>query len=329
MNKDAVFICDWSGKITEIIFSSFHEEFVTTEKTLFDVFNHSSCDKLERFLAEVKRKSYPSGWEINLDFEGEIITVFLSGAIFSNNIVIIISGEKSNLLSYYEELLKLNNIQTNRIRELERDLVQARTSEKDSYLDSVSKLNNELINTRRELEKKNLELQSLNKKLQEISITDELTSLYNRRFFFEIITDEFHRAKRLGIPISLLSIDINSFKEVNDTFGHLEGDKLLKKLATILKKHTRDGLDHAFRFGGDEFLLLLEDCNEDKALDVASRIDAEFKNHTNIASLSYGAVQLDLEESNIEKLIQEADIKMYEHKSKVKQKMKAYIQKNP
>ncbi len=185
-------------------------------------------------------------------------------------------------------------------------------------ISAISKYNYSKELERNETQRKEMEV--VNKKLRKVSITDGLTNLYNRRHFFEIIEDEIKRAIRLNYKIILLSIDINNFKQVNDTHGHFKGDELLKNLATIISENIRDGLDTAFRFGGDEFTVILSNCSKQKAIKIANRIDKEFKEMTDIASLAYGVEELDIYNPDIEEVLKEADRKMYVHKKKVKEK---------
>jgi len=168
-------------------------------------------------------------------------------------------------------------------------------------------------------EKQSKKMEEINKELKRISVTDGLTNLFNRRHFFEIIEKEIKRAIRLDYKITLLSIDINNFKQVNDTYGHSKGDELLKRLAEIISKNIRDGLDTAFRFGGDEFTVLLSDCSKEKAIQIASRIDEEFIEETDVASLAYGSEELDIHNPDIDQALIEADRKMYLHKNKTKE----------
>lgn len=93
-------------------------------------------------------------------------------------------------------------------------------------------------------------------KLRELSIKDTLTGLYNRRGFFEFINKELSRARRDGSTFGILSMDLDNFKEVNDQFGHLVGDQVLKSFAEILSSTVRD-YDMACRLGGDEFVVIV------------------------------------------------------------------------
>lgn len=96
----------------------------------------------------------------------------------------------------------------------------------------------------------------LEAELRNQATRDALTGLYNRRFLNEVLDREVARAKRYGHPISVIMADIDQFKQVNDRFGHLKGDQVLREIAALLQEHTRDS-DFVFRYGGEEFVLLL------------------------------------------------------------------------
>jgi len=94
--------------------------------------------------------------------------------------------------------------------------------------------------------------------IRELAITDSLTSLYNKRHFDTIFNDEFNRAKRAGEPFVLAIIDVDNFKNYNDTYGHNAGDIALVKVSRILKEQTSRSGDFAFRIGGEEFAIILQ-----------------------------------------------------------------------
>ncbi len=122
-------------------------------------------------------------------------------------------------------------------------------------------------------EKKLLEnqLKEMNEKLLALSIQDELTGLYNYRYFRERIKEKFLESKRYNIPLSLLVIDIDDFKQVNDVYGHLAGDMILKGVAKILMRNVRE-VDIAARYGGEEFAILLTHVDIEKAKSIGERI---------------------------------------------------------
>ena len=107
--------------------------------------------------------------------------------------------------------------------------------------------------------------------LKRLVITDDLTGLFNQRYFYTQITKESERAKRHNRPLSMLLIDIDFFKDFNDTYGHWEGDFVLKKIGEILLKNVRD-IDMPFRYGGEEFTVILPDTNHEDAIIVAERV---------------------------------------------------------
>jgi len=114
------------------------------------------------------------------------------------------------------------------------------------------------------------------KKLQINAATDALTGLYNRRLFEEYFTKELNRSKRYGQQLALVLMDLHRFKEVNDRYGHLQGDQALQIAATALRKTVRTS-DYAFRIGGDEFALLLPQCDTEQCSVLARRLRANYE----------------------------------------------------
>lgn len=115
--------------------------------------------------------------------------------------------------------------------------------------------------------------QSYQQNLFKAANTDSLTSLYNKRYFMEALEKEFSYTRRSELPLSLIMIDIDYFKQINDTYGHIAGDKILKLVGTILSSQTR--LENiACRFGGEEFAVILRGATISQAKQVAERIRA-------------------------------------------------------
>lgn len=116
------------------------------------------------------------------------------------------------------------------------------------------------------------ELESLNIELEQKNTTDELTSLHNRRFYDQKILAEYRRSKRNLTPLSLIILDIDHFKNVNDRYGHLAGDKCLSWTGQIIKQNLKRSTDLACRYGGEEFVLILPDTDQVGALALAESI---------------------------------------------------------
>ncbi len=131
-------------------------------------------------------------------------------------------------------------------------------------------------------------LMEATRQLHLLAITDALTGLYNLRYFKERLTEEFERTKRYAQPLSCVMIDLDGFKQINDTYGHLEGDKLLKDVSRIIKKSIRSS-DLLARYGGDEFVLLLPQTPSDKACLLAERIQKAITNNLSSSYQEHGS----------------------------------------
>jgi diguanylate cyclase (GGDEF)-like protein len=119
------------------------------------------------------------------------------------------------------------------------------------------------------------ELRENEKRYRELSITDSLTKLYNSRHFFKQLKQEVERAERYHQPLSLILLDIDNFKGYNDTYGHMEGDRVLAALAEVIRKNLRSS-DPGFRYGGEEFTVLLPQTDRESAFSAAERLRESF-----------------------------------------------------
>lgn len=159
--------------------------------------------------------------------------------------------------------------------------------------------------------------------LRQASISDALTGLYNQRHFHHSLDEEVIRASRYQRPLTLMYIDLDHFKAVNDCLGHQEGDTVLRTIGSMIS-HTKRASDLAFRYGGDEFVLLLPETGISAALPLAERLClacatcwpaawATLYPHLPRVSMSIGIAQWESGE-DAQKLVQRADIAMYEAK---------------
>ncbi len=175
-----------------------------------------------------------------------------------------------------------------------------------------------------------LENAGLFAELQRSAITDSLTGVYNTRFFHEILGRETARADRYSTPLSLLMIDIDTFKLVNDTFGHVVGNKVLTQIAKTLE-HTVRNTDFVFRCGGDEFGVVLPGTDLEGAMRVAEKILQRVETAEILTAVGYSGrvtVSIGVSEyhrgSHFETLVAEADQALYVSKRSSKNCAKAF-----
>ena len=177
-----------------------------------------------------------------------------------------------------------------------------------------------LRDDQQELAAVNDTLTKTNRELQEISITDGLTGLYNRRYMVETLSNEVSRASRLKHNFAVLMIDIDHFKRYNDTYGHLAGDDLLVKIASLFRQSIRD-MDLAARYGGEEFLIILPEHGAEAAMGVAERIrtgvgtaTSDLNNSQEAVSVSIGVATFPENGTTPVTLIESADAALYQGK---------------
>ena len=172
-----------------------------------------------------------------------------------------------------------------------------------------------------ELRVANRQLQAAQEGLLEQVTTDPLTGCHNRRFFDEVIGRELQRHDRYEIPLSLLFVDVDRFKHVNDTLGHEAGDRLLQYVALFLRRNVREA-DYVFRWGGDEFLVMLS-CHLDAARQKAAELKRSFSEALGTAAadlpagvgLSVGYSEVVRPDDDIMDRVREADERMYADKA--------------
>jgi diguanylate cyclase (GGDEF)-like protein/PAS domain S-box-containing protein len=178
--------------------------------------------------------------------------------------------------------------------------------------------NNQIIGLLRDIS----ERKKAEKVTQELLSTDSLTGLYNRRYFFGIVNSIIAEAVRYGHPAAILLLDVDHFKQVNDTYGHMIGDQALRHLASGIRFLTRSA-DVIARFGGDEFLILLPQTDETQAVHMAKRLHEYLSENpvpnTNpvlFITLSVGVSNFPAQHKvvSIETLLEQADRALYQAK---------------
>jgi len=147
-------------------------------------------------------------------------------------------------------------------------------------------------------------------------LTNRMRQLYNRRFFFIQTPLIIGRALRNKTDICVVSFDINDFKRVNDTLGHSAGDELLQHLAHCLQSEIRQGQDTAYRIGGDEFLVTMEQCNEPLGNRASERVHQRCLENSHGTTLAYGIISVSADNlcSTLEAAVKLSDQRMYQKK---------------
>jgi len=180
-----------------------------------------------------------------------------------------------------------------------------------------------------------LEKAELFMKTLEIARSDELTGLFNYRVLLEKLEQEFGRQVRTGRELSFIMIDIDNFKRVNDRYGHLEGSRVLAQLGALLRDTFRTGsTDSCFRYGGEEFSILLAETGIDKALEVAERLRRSIEEYPftlkamhpdEVLTVSLGVSTMHKgDDKTFTRLIHEADMALYKSKTMGKNRVTGY-----
>lgn len=184
----------------------------------------------------------------------------------------------------------------------------------------IVELQNRLAERVRELEAAIIERRRAEESLRNLTLTDDLTTLYNRRGFFAFTEQHLKMARRMRKHASLIYADMDGLKKINDTYGHNEGSLAITKVAEILRQTFRES-DIIARLGGDEFTVLAADICPEKTNVAAKRLEenlADYNargNHQYDLSLSFGIINIDPDNKlSVEELIAKADAAMYEHK---------------
>jgi len=187
----------------------------------------------------------------------------------------------------------------------------------------------QLINAHVQLSHQTKALKAAEEELKKQANHDYLTDLYNRRYFQQISQDLLNIAKREAIKLSIIMLDIDKFKMVNDTYGHSAGDQVLKHLALVLTEHTRKS-DIVARIGGEEFAVLLLNSDKNSAAVIAEKLretvdgqSVPIDGETHISfTVSLGVASVDVEnESNIDTALNRSDTALYRAKNSGRNKV--------
>lgn len=181
----------------------------------------------------------------------------------------------------------------------------------------VIELNLELAEVQRTLARANRALQANEERLQQLSITDPLTGLANRRHLMDFLSQAWLRSQRFESTFSVIMADIDFFKKINDQYGHHQGDVVLKAVAAQMQAMVRK-VDLVARFGGEEFVIVLQEASLDAAVELAQRLrqatsELQFEGIPSAVTCSYGVAQM-APDNNVDQLLKQADEALYHSK---------------
>jgi two-component system cell cycle response regulator len=156
----------------------------------------------------------------------------------------------------------------------------------------------------------------LKKELSRLSMTDSLTGLFNQRQFYMRLREEIVRSTRQKHPLALILLDVDNFKEYNDRHGHIAGDQALRHVGKAILRSIREGVDSGYRYGGDEFAIILIDSDIMIAEEIGKRVNLAIKDSGELrASLGYAVYR---DEMNLTEFVRLADTNLYKSKIQTK-----------
>ncbi len=253
-------------------------------------------------------------------------TLLFYSVIISLSLALVLFQIASRLAN---RVILLKNV-TASIEKKDFSVIEVLENSEDSCKDEVNELKHSIYNMAVSLKSAFEELEKKKSELEQLAYYDPLTGLPNRRFFFDHANLIFENSKRYGTPFSLLVMDIDFFKKINDTYGHDAGDLVLKSFADVLRKSIRQS-DLPARFGGEEFVLLMSNTNLQQAKVVAERIRTNFQNSLIVyegneikATLSGGLASFPAGVEKIDELIKMADEALYKAKESGRNRIEVY-----
>lgn len=205
------------------------------------------------------------------------------GFIFSIVLILIVNNHHKERYALILQRFKQSKRAIHSVNKAMEELKEQQQDNQDLLEDRVQERTLELNIALQELE-------SVNQELERINILDELTGLHNRRHYDQKIVAEFRRSRRNRTPLSLIVIDIDHFKAVNDNYGHLAGDHCLVVLAKHVMQNLKRSTDKAFRYGGEEFCITLPNTDADGAFMIAENL----RKHVSKQVISYEGTEISL-----------------------------------
>jgi diguanylate cyclase (GGDEF)-like protein len=320
-----VFLCDRTGLVSDLLYvhPDFEGDF-TVGKIFMKLVPAMNYDKALMNFTGLRKTGALFNTEFVFLLKGENVKLSLS-AIYKDGICLIaVTQLVGNIYEIFQEMKKIKNRAVVEHIAAFREMITSNKVVKDIDLtlyEQISRLSAELIAAKADIERKNAELSILSTKLDEISVKDVTTGLFNRKTLDEKFRDFVQMANRLKFPLSIIMFDINNFRKVNEKYGMEGGDKILKDFGDLINAYKRKGMDNGFRIGSDEFLLMVGDCDDKNAIGVAVRLDLEFQKLVPFSSLFYGVVGVDVTgTTTLEEYLVVADERLNDYRTRYRSK---------
>ncbi|MFD0672867.1 diguanylate cyclase [Cohnella sp. GCM10027633] len=229
---------------------------------------------IETFMSVTNKLFFHTYFYPVMQLHGQVSEIFLSlRARNGLDVPVLLNGVRQQRDG--ETFMDCVVVEMRKRLEHEKDIMQTKKKLEELY-QQTNEANMRLEALHEEYERKQRELMNVNHMLETMALTDPLTGLYNRRYFQESLLANIAMFHRSQAPFSLIILDIDRFKSINDTYGHPVGDIVLKQLGQLLKSKARES-DVVARYGGEEFVLLLPQANWDNAVAIAERYRASIE----------------------------------------------------
>lgn len=260
----------------------------------------------------------------------KLLLTFIIIALLMFPIMIYLSGIIIKpIYNLVKQSIKIKNRKYNDVSQIESPILEIAllSASFENMAQSINSYQNSLED---KVKQRTEELLAKNEELLKLSITDNLTKLYNRVKLDKSLQDEINRSQRYNTNFSIILLDIDYFKKVNDNFGHQIGDEVLIESAQVLSKNIRN-VDILGRWGGEEFLVICPETKIEDAIKVASHINAAIKLHKfttypNTVTISLGVATFSKHIKNVDDIILNADKALYQAKEEGRDKVIAFYE---
>ena len=280
-------VCDLHGVITRFASNQLGiSQQGMQGKPFAQIMDPYSEEKALAFIHAIRKSGAAFDWQFNALIHGQVVPLHCMGCRDGSLLWVFMAGTQLDANRLLEEMSLIHNEQVTLLRSvLKQSSLRTSSAHDDSDFEELTRLYNDLGRIQRELAQRNAELEAsranletkqaellaANSKLDALAMCDGLTGVANRRAFQARLETECAHVRRYPNPLALMILDIDHFKNVNDTYGHLGGDEILKMMGRLLAASARD-TDFVARYGGEEFVVILVNTDQDAAKCAAQRL---------------------------------------------------------